>query len=74
MVCAHLLPTALAHARHAGAATAYMLNTGSSEYNAVFYSYLACFVNILTLNTYVFMSYIGLTRRNTLLWLRHRNK
>jgi len=45
--------------------TAYaMLNTRNEERNAVFYSYLACFVNTFTLNMYVSMSYTGLTRRN----------
>jgi len=41
-----------------------MLNTeGGQAYGVytVFYSYLACFVNTLTLNMYV----TGLTRRNT---------
>ena len=34
-----------------------MLNTQSEEKNMVFYSYLACFMNTLTLNAYVSMSY-----------------
>jgi len=59
-----------------GVCAAYMLNTRNEENNTVFYSYLACFVNTFTLNMYVYMSYTGLTRRNTVfifLWLRHRN-
>ena len=50
--------------------------TRNEEHNTVFYSCLSCFVNTITLNMYVSMSYTGLTRRNTLfifLWLRHRN-
>jgi len=38
--------------------------------------YLACFANTFPLNVYEFLSYPGLTRRNTLfifVWLRHRN-
>ena len=53
-----------------------MLNTRNEEYNAVFYSYLACVVNTSTLNIYVSMAYTGWTRWNTVficLWLRHRN-
>jgi len=49
----------------------------SEDYKTRFYSYLACFVNTLTLNVYGFLSYTGLTRRNTrfiFLWLRHRNR
>jgi len=34
-----------------------MLNTWSEEQTTVFYSYLACFVNTLTLNTYVSVPY-----------------
>jgi len=51
-------------------------NTRGEEYNTVFYSDLACFMNTVTLNKYIFMLYTGLTRRNTLfifLWLRPRN-
>jgi len=54
----------------------YMLNARNAVKNTVFYSYLAWFVNTFTLNMCVSMSYIGLTRRNTVfkfLWLRHRN-
>jgi len=43
----------------AGGSAPYMLNTWSEEQNTGFYSYLACFVNTLILNTYVFMSYAG---------------
>ena len=46
------------------------------EHNTVFYSYLPCFMNTVTLNMYVFLSNTGSTWRNTvfvLLWLRHRN-
>jgi len=55
---------------------AYVLNTRSEEENTVFYSDLACFVNIFTSDMYGFLSYTGLTRRNTLftcVWLCHRN-
>jgi len=54
-----------------------MLNTRNEEKNTVLYLYLACFVNTLTLNMYVSMSYTRLSRWNTLfvlLWLRHRNR
>ena len=54
----------------------YMLNTQHEETHTGFYSYLACFVKLFTLNMYVSMSYTGLARRNTLfifLRLRHRN-
>ena len=47
-----------------------------SVYVASFYSYLACFMNTVTLNMYMFMLYTGLTRRSALfvfLWLRPRN-
>jgi len=53
-----------------------MLNTRSKEGNAVFYSCLACFMNTLILNMYVFLSNTGSTRRNkrfVLLWLGPRN-
>jgi len=53
-----------------------MLNTRNKETHMVLYSYSACFVNTLTLNMYVSMSYSGVHRRNTLfvvVWLRHRN-
>jgi len=36
-----------------------MLNTRNEETNAVFYSYVACFVNTFTLHMYVSMSYTG---------------
>jgi len=58
------------------ASYAYVSNTRNKENNTVFYSYSACFVNTLTLNIYVSMSYTELTRRNTVfvfLWVRHRN-
>jgi len=42
-----------------------MLNTWNEENITVFYSYLACFVNTVTLNMYVSMSYTGLTKRTT---------
>jgi len=45
------------HRNYRQGCVAYMLNTRGEEQNTVFYSYLACFVNILTLNTYVFMSH-----------------
>jgi len=44
----------------------HMLNTRNEKKNAVFYSYVACFVNTFTLNIYVSMTYAGLARRNTL--------
>jgi len=37
----------------------YMLNTQSEEYTTVFNSYLACFMNTLTLNMDVSMAYTG---------------
>ena len=37
----------------------YMLNTRNEETNTVFYSCLACFVNTLSSNMYVSMSYTG---------------
>ena len=37
--------------RHLRSTRSYMLNTRNEETNTVFYSYLACFVNTLTLNT-----------------------
>jgi len=52
---------------------AYTLNTRSKEWNTVFYSYLACFMDTVILDVYV---NIGLTRKNTFsvfLWLRPRN-
>jgi len=52
---------------------AYVLNTRNEGKNTVFYSYVACFVNTLTLNMYGSMSFTGFTRRNTLfmfVWLR----
>jgi len=57
---------------------AYMLNTWSEEYNTVFYfySYSACFMNTVTLNMHISMSYTGFIRRNTVfvfVWLRPRN-
>jgi len=54
----------------------YVLNTLYEENNTVFYSYLACFLNTLSLNMYVAMPYTGLTRRNMVfifVWLPHRN-
>jgi len=54
----------------------YMLNTRNAEINTIVYSCLACFMNTVTLNMYVSVSYTGLYRRNTIfvfLWLRHRN-
>jgi len=54
----------------------YMLNTQGGYSNTVFYSYLACFMNTVTLHVYISTWYIGFTRRNTVfvfLWLRHRN-
>jgi len=53
-----------------------MLNTRNAEINTIVYSCLACFMNTVTLNMYVSVSYTGLYRRNTIfvfLWLRHRN-
>jgi len=53
-----------------------MFNTRGEEHNPVFYSYLACFMITTTLDMYIFMSYAGLTRRNTLfvfVWLRYMN-
>ena len=41
----------------------YILITRSTAKNTVFYSYLACFVNTVILNMYIFMSYTGLSRR-----------
>jgi len=54
----------------------YILNTRGEEKHTVFYAYVACFMNTLTLNMYLSMSYTGLHRRDTLfvfVWLRHRN-
>jgi len=45
---------------------AYMLNMRSEEQTTVFYSYLARFMNTVTLNMNMFLSYTGFTRRNTL--------
>ena len=42
-----------------------MLNTRNEANNTVFYSCLAWFVNMVTLNMYMFMLYIGLIKRNT---------
>jgi len=45
------------HIQHVGSGSnpkgsrSYMLNTWSKEQNTVFYSFVACFVNTLTLNT-----------------------
>ena len=55
---------------------AYMLNTQSEEYKTIFYSYLARFMNIATLNMNLFLSNAGFSRRNTVfifVWLRPRN-
>ena len=41
---------------------AYMLNTRNEKINTVFYSYLAYFANIFSLNMYAFLSYTGLAR------------
>jgi len=41
--------------RYFRAHSPYVLNTRNEENNMVFYSYLACFVNTLTLNMYVSM-------------------
>jgi len=52
-----------------------MLNTRGGEYNTVFYSYLDCFMNTITLNMYISMACTGFTRRNTsfvFVWLRPR--
>jgi len=43
----------------------YMLNMLSEEKNTVFYSYLARFLNTVTLNMNMFLSNTGFTRRNT---------
>jgi len=43
-----------------------MLNTRSEDKNTVFDSYLACFMNTVTLNMYVFLSNTGSMWRNTL--------
>jgi len=54
----------------------YVLNMRSEEYNTVFYSYSARFVNTITLNMNMFLSSTGRTRQNTLfilVWLRPRN-
>jgi len=45
-----------------------MLNTRSEEENTGFYLYVACFLNTLTWKMYGFLSYTGLTRRNTFLY------
>jgi len=50
---------------HNKALKPYVLNTRSEEENTVFYSYVVCCVNTSTLNMYGFLSYTGLTRRNT---------
>jgi len=39
--------------------TAYVLNTRKAAHNAVFYSYSACFVNTLILNTRVYVTHRG---------------
>jgi len=43
----------------------YMLNMRGEEYNTVFYSDLACFLNTVPLKMEMFVLYTGLTRRNT---------
>ena len=43
----------------------YMLNTWSEEKNTAFYSYIACFMNTVTLNMCVFLSNTGSPWRNT---------
>jgi len=53
-----------------------MLNTRSGEQNIVFYLYLPCVMNAVTLNSYMFLSNTGSTWRKTsfvLSWLRHGN-
>ena len=40
-----------------------MLNTRRVEDSMVFYSYVACFMNTVTLNMYISMSYVGFTLR-----------
>ena len=42
----------------------YILNTRSEEHNTVFYSYLLCFMNTVTLNMFLYLT--GSTWRNTL--------
>ena len=57
-------------------AQAYIWNTQIEEYDTVFYSYLAYFMNTSILNIYVSMSYTGVTRQNTVfvfLWLHPGN-
>ena len=46
-------PTPVRRWRATLGAAPYVLNTQSEEKNTVFYSYLACFVNALTLNLHV---------------------
>jgi len=56
---------------------AYMLNMQSEESNAGLYSYLARFMDTVTLNMNMFLSNTEFTGRNTLfifLWLRPRNR
>jgi len=53
-----------------------MLNMRSQEYNTVFYSWLARFMNTVALNVSMFLSNTGFTRRNTVfifVCLRPRN-
>jgi len=53
-----------------------MLNTRSEDYNTVFYSCLARFMNTVTLNMNMFLSTTGFIGRNAVLilvWLRPRN-
>jgi len=47
-----------------------MLNMRREAYNTVFYSYLACFMNTVTLNMNIFLSTTGFTRRNMVVYQR----
>ena len=75
----YIMYIACAKRNHVPASTnpkSYMLNTRNKDTNAVFCTYLACFVKTFSLNMYLSMAYTGLTRRNTMfvfLWPRDRN-
>jgi len=66
-----------ATALRAGGSQAYMLNMRREAYNTGFYSYLACFMNTVTLNMNMFPSNkTGFIRWNMVfifLWLRPSN-
>ena len=53
-----------AEARYADGLGAYMLNMRGEAYNTVLYSYLARFMNTVTLSKNIFLSNTGFTGRN----------